>query len=299
MEHHEPSGTQAHDPSPGHAALAWRRWWGYERPVSDGPLLLLGFGDAARAVLRAAAGRRVVASTRRAERAAEIEAAGARALVAPELTAGQIAPFAEGAEVLVSFPPDGATDARVAAGLGGARSVVYVSSTGVYGDRRGVIDDTTPVDPGAPRAAPRLAAEELYRARGAVVLRAPGLYGPGTGLHERLRAGSYRVPGDGQGCISRIHLDDLASLVLAALARGRAGETFVVGDLAPVPQIEMIRFLCERLGIPVPPSLPLAEVSPTLRGDRRVDPSRALRDLGVTLRYPTYREGFVASLAGP
>lgn len=262
-------------------------------------LLLLGFGDAARAVLRGASYRRVVASTRRAERAAEIEAAGAEALVAPALEASLIAPLARGADVLVSFPPDGVTDARVAEGLGGARRVVYVSSTGVYGDRRGVIDDTTPVDPGAPRAGARLGAEEAHRAAGAVVLRAPGLYGPGTGLHERLRAGSYRVPGDGLNCISRLHLDDLAAFVRAAFERGRPGETFVVGDLAPVPQIEVVRFLCDRLGVEVPPSLPLSEVSPTLRGDRRVDPSRALRELGVALRYPTYREGFAACLDVP
>jgi nucleoside-diphosphate-sugar epimerase len=260
-------------------------------------LLLLGFGDAARAVLRAGGGHgRVVASTRRPDRTAEIRAAGAEVLVAPALESGLVAPLAAGADVLVSFPPDGVTDAQVAAGLGQARRVVYVSSTGVYGDRRGVIDDGTPVDPLAPRAGPRLAAEDAYRAAGAIVLRAPGLYGVGTGLHERLRAGTYRVPGDGQNCISRLHLDDLATLVLAAFARGRPGETYVVGDLAPVPQIEVVRFLCERLGVPVPPSLPLAEVSPTLRGDRQVDPSRALRDLGVTLRYPTYREGFAACL---
>jgi hypothetical protein len=262
------------------------------------PLLLLGFGEAAAAVARAAGGARaVVATTRTQAKTAAIEAAGARALVSAELTGELVGREARGADVLVSFPPDGSTDQRIAPALSAARRIVYISSTGVYGGHRGKLDDGTPVAPAAPRAGPRLAAESAYRAQGAIVLRAPGLYGPGSGLHLRLLAGTYRVPGDGSGHISRLHLDDLAALVLAAFERGQPGETFVVGDLAPVQQIEVIRFLCGRMRLPIPPSAPLDEVSPTLRGSREVDAGRALAALGVGLRYPTYREGFEHCLA--
>jgi nucleoside-diphosphate-sugar epimerase len=166
----------------------------------------------------------------------------------------------------------------------------------VYGASTGVVDDDTEAVPDEPRARQRLAAEGLWRAASAVVLRAPGIYGPDSGLHHRLATGGYRLPGDGSGVVSRIHVDDLGALLLAALDRGRPGAVHVVGDLAPTPHVEVVRFLCDRLGLPMPPSAPLDEVSPTLRRGRRVDPSPALAALGVTLRHPTYRDGYGAIL---
>jgi nucleoside-diphosphate-sugar epimerase len=260
-------------------------------------LVLLGVGMVARAVARAAeSGRAVIGTTRSPARAGELARLGLEPYVVERLSADVVAPLAEGSDLLVSFPPDGATDAAVAPACGAARAIVYVSSTAVYGDRRGTVDDATPVDLSSPRAAARLEAEAAWRAVGAVVLRAPGIYGPESGLHVRLREGGYRLAGDGSNVISRIHVDDLAALALAALDRGRRGETYVVGDLAPVPQIEVVRWLVDRLGIPMPGSAPPEALHPTLRGSRAVDPSRALSDLGVTLRYPTYREGFAAAL---
>lgn len=260
-------------------------------------LLLLGFGGLGAAVARAAATERaVIATTRQAERVAHLASFDVQALHTPTLQPAEVAALAEGADVLVSFPPDGVTDAAIAPSLSKARRVVYISTTGVYGTRRGRIDDTTPVDPSSAHAAPRLEAEQRYRSEGAIVLRAPGLYDASYGLHKRLLSGTYKLPGDGSGHICRIHLDDLATLSLAALARGTPGETFVVGDLAPVPQVEVVTYLCEKLGLPMPPSAPLSEVPSTMRGDRQIDASRALSTLGVTLRYPTYREGFAAAI---
>jgi nucleoside-diphosphate-sugar epimerase len=164
------------------------------------------------------------------------------------------------------------------------------------------VDDETPVAPPAARdarIARRIAAEDAWRAAGASVLRAPAIYGPESGLHRRLLAGEHRVTEDGARRVSRIHVDDLAALTLAALARSRrAGpSTYVVGDHAPAPQHEVVGWLCARMGLPLPPSVPAAAAAPTLRADRAVDPSRALRELGVALRYPTYREGFAQILA--
>lgn len=263
-------------------------------------LALVGSGYVARAAAALAGPRgRVVATTRAADRAEALRRAGIEPVVAPALGPETVARIAEGSDVLVSFPPDGATDAAAAPACRLARSVVYISSTGVYGGRRGRVDDATPADEADPRAGLRLAAEAAWREAGAVVLRAPGIYGPGRGLHVRLREGSYATPGDGSGVVSRIHVEDLARFVLAAFERGRPGDTFVVGDLAPVPQIEAVAWLCDRMGLPLPPSVPLERAHPTLRGSRAVDPSRAIGELGVTLRFPSYREGFAHLLDAP
>ncbi len=113
--------------------------------------------------------------------------------------------------VVVTFPPDGVTDRAVARGVVRAAAVVYVSSTGVYGDVRGDVDDETPVRGTSARATARLGAEATWRDVGAVVVRAPGIYGPERGVHVRLARGTFRIPGDGTSFVSRIHVDDLAA----------------------------------------------------------------------------------------
>jgi nucleoside-diphosphate-sugar epimerase len=193
--------------------------------------------------------------------------------------------------VVVTFPPDGTTDARLAPVMGGA--ITYVSSTGVYGDRRGVVDDQTPVtETPTPAMALRLEAEEIWRRRGATILRCPAIYGPDRGLHVRVVRGQHKIPGDGSGYVSRIHVEDLAALILAAPQA--PGETFVVGDEKPARHADVVRWICAAHGAPMPPSVPLSEVHESLRGDRRVDGSRALRVLGVSLRYPSYEVGYAS-----
>ena len=105
----------------------------------------------------------------------------------------------------------------------------------------------------------------------------------------RVTSGAHKIPGDGTRFLSRIHVEDLAALALAA-SRVR-GETYVVGDLEPAPHGEVVRFIAEEYRVPMPPYVPLDEVHETLRADRRVDPSRALRELGVSLAFPSYRVG--------
>jgi nucleoside-diphosphate-sugar epimerase len=263
------------------------------------PLVVLGCGftglEAARLAL--AERRRVLGSTRSAEHAAALAALGIEAHVLPRLDAAAASALVPaGAEVLVTFPPDGVTDARIAPALAAARALVYISSTAVYGEAAGAIDERTPVDPGAPRAAVRLAAEEAYRAQGAVILRAAAIYGRGRGLHVRLARGEHRLAGDGLAVVSRIHVTDLARLALAALDRGARGALFNAADAAPVPQIEVITWLAARLGVPVPPSVAPETLHETLRHDRAVDGSLARRTLGVDLAYPSYLEGFAACL---
>lgn len=277
----------------------------YRRPMeSSPPLVVLGCGyaglEAARLAL--AAGRRVLGTTRSGERAAALAALGMglgfEPRVTPRLDAAAVAALVPaGAEVLITFPPDGVTDALIAPALVAAKSIVYVSSTAVYGDAAGAIDERVAVDPSAPRAGPRLAAEALYRAQGGLILRAAAIYGPGRGLHVRLARGEHRLAGDGHAVVSRLHVTDLARLALAALDRGERGAIFNAADAAPVPQIEVITWLTARLGVPLPPSVPASSLHETLRHDRAVDGSLARRVLGVELLYPSYREGFAACLA--
>jgi len=222
--------------------------------------------------------------------AARFPAAVARTIVAPVLTREVVGSVGKDTHVVVAFPSDGHTDATVAPWLADAFSVAYISSTGVYGEVRGRIDDTTPLPAARDDRGRRLLdAEQQYRAIGGTVLRSPGIYGPDRGLHRRVQRGEHRIPGDGSRFTSRIHADDLAQFALAAA--GVRGETFVVGDEKPVPHLEIVRFVCERYGLPLPPSVPFDEVHASLRADRAIDASRARAQLGVKLRYPTYREG--------
>ncbi|HEY3593139.1 MAG TPA: NAD-dependent epimerase/dehydratase family protein, partial [Polyangiaceae bacterium] len=184
------------------------------------------------------AGARVLATTRARERVALLEGMGLEAVVAPELSPSVLREKVEGAHVLVSYPPDGQTDSRVAPALGSAARVVYISSTGVYGAARGRVDERTPVDPATPTARARLDAEHAYLEHGAAVLRAAGIYGPFRGLHRRLLSGDYRVVEGGANVVSRVHVADLASMVIGLFHAddGAArGSIYVAADDMPVP----------------------------------------------------------------
>jgi nucleoside-diphosphate-sugar epimerase len=264
--------------------------------------LILGCGYTGTVVARraTAAGEHVVGTVRSEARVAPLTALGVEVLRFDRISQPEVEAVAErvshGTHVLVTFPPDGATDAALASAVAHARSIVYLSTTGVFGVVHGVVDDDTPLAPASPRTRARVAAEEIWRATGATVLRCPAIYGPDRGLHVRIREGRHRIPGDGRAHVSRIHVEDLASFALAASSTTEArGRTYVVGDLEPAPHLDVVRFVCEREGLPLPPFAPLDEVDESLRGDRRVDARRAMAELGVELRFPSYREGLAPS----
>jgi len=265
-----------------------------------GRLLILGCGYTGSAVARRVLaagpvqGQRVIATVRSEESAsplrAEFPAPRFTLLVAPTLDAGIGEHVTPDTHVVIAFPPDGATDARIAPALAAARAITYVSSTGVYGGRTGKIDADTPLpDPPSARSLRILDAERAYRAVGASVLRCPGIYGAKRGLHMRILRGEHRIPGDGSRTLSRIHVEDLASFILAA--GSTRGETYVIGDREPARHIDVVRWVCEEYGVPLPGSVPWEEVHETLRADRCVDASFAIEKLGVELLFPTYREG--------
>jgi len=220
--------------------------------------------------------------------AAALRARGVEATTADALQVAREA-VGPGTHALITFPPAGPLDAALAPLLARARAVTYLSTTGVYEDLEGVVDDSTPLPARAsPKYAAVLAAEAAYRAVGAAVLRSPGIYGAERGIHVRLAKGQFKLSGDGSRYGSRIHVRDLATLLLASAAT--PGETFVVGDHEPCRQRDLVSWLCARMGLPFPDSAPLSEVHETLRRNRRIDGTRALQRLAVTLKYPTYRE---------
>ena len=220
---------------------------------------------------------------------------------AAERLAGEVP---EGATVLYSVPT-----LRLAAGgldepaprllpalVGRARRVVYLSTTGVYGPAREV-DETTPVDPTTERQRLRVEAERaaLNGPWESLVLRPAAIYGPGRGAHVAMREGRYKLAGDGAGYISRIHADDLAAIVRAALDSDLTG-AFPVADDEPCSQFEMARFIAGLTGLPMPSSVAPEEADETRRGDRRVDGRAIRRLLGIELLYPSYRVGVPMAL---
>ncbi len=198
----------------------------------------------------------------------------------------------EKAHVLVSFPPNESDDQVLSKIVENADKVVYISSTGVYGATSGVIDENSAVEFDNPSVKPRLRAEEIWRSIGAIVLRAPALYSPDYGLHLSLKTGKYKIPGDGNRYSSRIHLDDLATIIHAAFLKAQAGSLYVVGDDKPATHLEVATWLCNRLSLPLPDSIPLQDAHVTLRANRQINAQKVKAEFDIVLKYPTYVEGF-------
>lgn len=253
--------------------------------------LILGCGYTGERVAArlAARGERVTVTTRHPEKLAQ--QLGRRVEVR-RFEAGEALDWiAPGVRILHSLPVAAAAGLRGAAGR-----LVYLSTTGVYGDQPEV-NENTPVAPRNPREQARVDEERAVAAACAnhLILRPAAIYGPGRGVHVSLREGKHRYWGDGGNYISRIHVDDLAALAEAGLGSDVLG-AYPVADDEPARAIDMTRFCCELLGMPVPPPQTGEPGEDTRRSNRRVD-GRAIRErLGVRLLFPTFRLGIPAAL---
>lgn len=186
------------------------------------------------------------------------------------------------------------------------RKFVYTSSTGVYGQTDGaVVDETSPTEPTSPTAEILIATEQLLlraardHAFPAVILRLAGIYGPRRGYWLRqFLAGEARLEGDGQRVLNMIHRDDVVGAMLAALDRGTSGAIYNVGDDEPVTQWALFAWLADRLKQPFPPPVATDPAAARRRGltSKRVSNRRLRQELGCSLRFPTFREGFAAEL---
>ncbi len=184
------------------------------------------------------------------------------------------------------------------------RKLIYISTSGVYGDCRGarVAEDTAP-KPGTDRARRRLAAETLIqeweRTYGipTAILRVGGIYGPGRLPVDRLRQGAPVLHEQECGYTNRIHADDLAAVCVAAAERGQG--IYNVSDGNPSTMTDYFNRVADLYGLPRPPQINLAEAQTRLSAEmmsylnesRRLDNRKMLGELHVRLRYPSLREG--------
>jgi nucleoside-diphosphate-sugar epimerase len=171
--------------------------------------------------------------------------------------------------------------------------VIYVSSTGVYGDRVAVDEDTS-AEPNDDRGRVRLE-EERWIAAGpwtSLILRAAAIYGPGRGVHVSIRAGQLHR-GAGSGMVSRIHVDDLAAIVEAGMFSDIQG-SWPVADEAPCSSDEIARW-CRKLLQLKPVRGPGMPVGRRIAG-RKVDGRKIREMLKVDLLYPSWKAGIQASM---
>ncbi len=210
--------------------------------------------------------------------------------------------LADADTVLSSVPPSADGDpvlARYGADLAGHR-LVYLSSTGVYGDTGGAWVDET-AQTGTGRRTVRAEADAAWLEHGARVLRLPGIYGPGRCALDRVREGrAHRIDLEPQ-VFSRVHVDDIVSGALAAFEAPPGA--YNLADDEPASQNAVIEEACRLLGLEPPPlqSLEEAGLSPMARAfyaeNRRVANGKARRVLGWRPCFPSYREGLRALLA--
>ena len=217
---------------------------------------------------------------------------------------------------LVPPPSQGVEDTRAARFLAALerppRRIVYLGTTGVYGDCGGDwVDESRPPAPAVDRARRRWDAEQRFRAwREAtggelVILRVAGFYGPGRLPLERLRRGLPLLREDESPFSNRIHVDDLVSAAAAAMARGADGAVYNACDGHPTTMTDYFLRVAALAGLPPPPLVTLDEARRTLSPgmlsylgeSRRLSNRRLREELGVALRYPTLAEGLPACLA--
>jgi nucleoside-diphosphate-sugar epimerase len=278
-------------------------------------LLTFGHGYSARALARRL-GADVAARARDEAQAGRLAAEGVTPVLLSDPDAVTTA-VREARAILVSAPPDAAGCPALqvlvpALARAGAFPdwIGYLSTTGVYGDRRGrwVTEDSR-LAAQSMEGARRVAAErdwlEVGRGMGltVTVFRLPGIYGPGRSAFDRLREGQARritAPGH---VFSRIHVDDLAAGLAASIAQPRAGGIYNLCDDEPCEAADVTVHAARLLGMEAPPPVPLNldELSPTARRfwaeTKRVSNARAKAELGWRPAYPTYREGLAAILA--
>lgn len=278
-------------------------------------LLSVGHGYSAAALARRLGGWRIIGTTRRAEKAERLRAAGTEPMIWP---GEDLRPaIAEASHLLISVAPDEAGDPvlrDLADAIGDAapqlRWVGYLSTTGVYGDHAGGwVDETTALTPSTRRGRARVLAESQWQALAdrtglpLHIFRLAGIYGPGRGPFEKVKNGTARRIIRENQFFSRIHVDDIAAVLAASIAHPDPGAIYNVADDDPAPPEDVLTEAARLLGLPPPPEVAFeaADMTPLARSfyaeSKRVRNDRIKRDLGVELAYPDYRAGLAALLA--
>ena len=268
-----------------------------------GTTLVVGTGYLGQSFADASDGNNLIALTRSAH---DLDTGGPLPIILPKSYS-----------ILYTVPPstDSHTDVRLQRLLDeldpAPRRFVYISTTGVYGNHDGgVVDETTAVAPESERAASRVAAEESLRswadrcACAIMILRVPGIYGPGRLGDDRIRQGMPVIDEQDANPGNRIHVCDLVECCNAALNPDAPAGTYNVGDGDHRTSTWFANEVARQYGLTAPPSISMSdaerEFSPLrlsfLRESRRVDTQKMRDVLGVTLRYPNPEEGIAASI---
>ena len=277
-------------------------------PSSLPRLLIVGCGDVGMRLLPLLRGRcRVFALTSQRERCAELRAAGAIPIVADldrPRTLRRLRHLAPWVLHLAPPQPAGEQDRRtrhLVAALGQVERLVYVSTSGVYGDCGGaLVDESRPVAPRNARARRRVDAERVLRAWGLVsgariaILRVPGIYADDRLPLRRLEQGTPALRAEDDVYTNHVHADDLARIVLQALWRARPGRVYHAVDGTRMKMGDYFDAVADAFGLPRPPRLARAAlreaVSPMLLSfmseSRRLDDTRLRRELRVRLAHP-------------
>lgn len=186
------------------------------------------------------------------------------------------------------------------------RKIVYISTSGVYGDQSGNwVTEATPTRPGAERAHRRLDAENKLRqfrqqnSVETVILRVGGIYGPGRLPEKRIREKIPVINEELAPKTNRIHADDLAAICVAAAKRGLDGEIYNVSDGCDSNMTEYFFQVADHLGLERPPCVDWETAKEVLspgmlsylRESRRMDNSKMIKELAISLKYPNLASG--------
>ncbi len=224
--------------------------------------------------------------------------------------------LAASSHVLVSAPPGPAGDpvlahhARDLCDSSNIRWIGYLSTIGVYGDWQGAwVDEACELRPQSQRSQRRADAESAWlklgqsSSKSVLVFRLAGIYGPGRSAVDNLLDGSARrIVKPGQ-VFNRIHRDDIAGVLEAAIQGAPRHAIYNVTDDEPAPPQDVVACAAELLGLPIPPDIPFGDAQLSPMGasfyaeNKRASNARAKGDLGWRLAFPTYREGLAAIAA--
>jgi nucleoside-diphosphate-sugar epimerase len=283
-------------------------------------LLCLGMGYSALHLARQLAKDSwyVTGTTRTPEGAKDIAAEGFTPLVfdGTEPGASLEEAIANATHIVVSVPPDESGDpvlihhADAIAQAPNLEWIGYLSTIGVYGDHQGDwVDETTPTNPVSARSRYRVAAEDAWLALGAKtgkqvhVFRLAGIYGPGRSAIDKMRAGTaQRIVKPGQ-VFNRIHVEDIAAVLAAAIDGRGSHQIYNLADDEPAPGQDVIAYAAQLLHMPLPPEIALEDAGLSLMAksfyveNKRVSNARLRHDLGLELKFPSYRQGLRSILA--
>jgi nucleoside-diphosphate-sugar epimerase len=294
---------------------AGQRRRGARQKLGRPRLLIVGCGDVGLRILARVQRRfRVFALTSSPARAPQLRASGAVPIVGNldhRASLHRLRALAPRLLHLAPPPEAGRGDPRtrrLLAVLKAPQRAVYISTSGVYGDRGGAwTDETAPLAPASERARRRVAAENAMRKAGAAVLRVPGIYAHDRLPLDRLRAGMPALAPADDVYTNHIHADDLARIAIAALFRGRRGRSYNAVDESQLKMGDYFDAVADACGLPRPPRLPRAHlqaaVSPMMYSfmaeSRRLRSERLRRELRVRLHWPTAAAALADLRAGP